>query len=980
MNLLEGLLPIEHGITMSQSEIEKVFVFVIMWTFGALLEIDERKKLEELLFKNQKILDLPPVKKEENETIFEYMVSKEGKWEHWSKYVEDYIYPSDSVPLFSSILVPNVDNVRTDYLINLIAKQKKRTIESYVDKRLGTTYGPPAGKSMIVFVDDINMPFINEWDDQITNELLRQMMEMNGFYSLDKPGEFIAILDVQFIAAMNHPGGGRNDIPERLKRQFTIYNCTLPSDNSIDKIFGVIAYGYFCSSRFNEDIVNYIPKFIPATRELWQKTKIKMLPTPAKFHYVFNLRDLSRIWEGILHIKGKECSAKQDLLTLWKHECTRVIADRFTNDADREWFKNLTKHIGNTFLEGENISVPEEAYFVDFLRDEPDIPEDMEQITDEMYEIPKIYEEVKSFDILHERFKYFLNQRNEEIRGGHMDLVFFKDAMIHLIRISRIIRTPRGNALLVGVGGSGKQSLTRLVSYIAGYKTFQISLTRSYNVNNLIEDLKNLYQIAGEEGKGITFIFTDSEIKDESFLEYLNNLLSSGEIGEKFRRRSLKFPGLISGCTIDWFTCWPKDALNAVASHFLYNFKIECSQEIKEQVIEVMGEFHNNVALHCEDYFQRFRRQTSVTPKSYLSFIDGYKNIYEEKLKEINKLSSHINIGLEKLHQASEAVAILQGELSEMEEKLKVANAEAQEVLTVVTAKAQASEKIKNSVQKDKDKAQKLKDEIAIDKKIAENKLEEARPALEEAENSLKTIKAADIATVRKLVKPPHLIQRIMDCVLILFQKPIDIVMKDPEKACPKPSWNESLKLLSNAQFLSMLQNFDKDRINAEILELMAPYLEMEDYNSNNAMKVCGNVAGLLSWTIAMCAFYDVNKDVIPLKANLTIQEGKLEQANNELQKAEEELKAKQTELDEAKEEYNNAVKKQQNLMDEADQCKTKMNSAVMLIAGLVDEKDRWTEEVKNLNLKLIGLLEMLFFVLVSFLIWVHSIKNFEFF
>ena len=94
-----------------------------------------------------------------------------------------------------------------------------------------------------------------------------------------------------------------------------------------------------------------------------------MLPTPAKFHYVFNLRDLSRIWEGMLHITSEVLQSDEVLMSLWKHECVRVIADRFTNFEDKGWFDvTMAKVISEDLGEEFAAKLPEEPYFVDFLR------------------------------------------------------------------------------------------------------------------------------------------------------------------------------------------------------------------------------------------------------------------------------------------------------------------------------------------------------------------------------------------------------------------------------------------------------------------------------------------------------------------------------------------------------------------------------------------------------------------------------------
>ena len=95
-----------------------------------------------------------------------------------------------------------------------------------------------------------------------------------------------------------------------------------------------------------------------------------MLPTPAKFHYVFNLRDLSRIWQGMLNITAENVVDASTMLLLWKHECSRVISDRFVDENDKTWFMKVMANVCHEDL-GDMYDLDclnKTPYFVDFLR------------------------------------------------------------------------------------------------------------------------------------------------------------------------------------------------------------------------------------------------------------------------------------------------------------------------------------------------------------------------------------------------------------------------------------------------------------------------------------------------------------------------------------------------------------------------------------------------------------------------------------
>lgn len=149
------------------------------------------------------------------------------------------------------------------------------------------------------------------------------------------------------------------------------------------------------------------------------------------------------------------------------------------------------------------------------------------------------YQEVPKMDRLKVRLEDALEMYNMEPKFLNMNLVLFDDAIRHICRIHRVIKQPRGNLMLVGIGGSGRQSLSRLATFIADYKLFMIAVTKNYRKVEFHDDLKILYTETGADNKKVTFLFNETQLKDESFLEVGALIQSFVLFGCLFARRSL---------------------------------------------------------------------------------------------------------------------------------------------------------------------------------------------------------------------------------------------------------------------------------------------------------------------------------------------------------------------------------------------------------------------------------------------------------
>ncbi|KAL6119092.1 dnah12 [Pungitius sinensis] len=1037
------------------------FAFSLVWSTGGSCDTDSREKFSEFLrtiLSGQ--MDKHPVPAivgkwecplDDRSLVYDYFYEFKGKgrWVHWTDGIKN-VNLGDKNTKVQEIIVPTIDTVRYSYLMDLCiaygvpllfvgptgtgksvyvkeklmnnldkdgylpffinfsartsSNQTQNIIMSRLDKRRKGVFGPPVGKKCVIFVDDMNMPALEQFGAQPPVELLRQYIDHGNWYDL-KDSSKVSLVDLQFISAMGPPGGGRNAVTPRFLRHFNIVSINAFSDNTMVRIFSSVVAFYVKNNEFPPEYFTVGNQIVTATMEVYKKAVENLLPTPAKSHYTFNLRDFSRVIQGCLLLKRDSLENKRTMVRLFVHEVFRVFYDRLVDDKDRTWlYKLMDGILKNHFKESFN------QVFDHLKQSSRLVEEDMRNLLFGDYMNPdleddeRLYAEVPSMESFSQVVESCLREYNQ-MHKNRMNLVIFRYVLEHLSRISRVLKQPGGNALLVGVGGSGRQSITRLATSMAHMTLFQPEISKSYGTTEWRDDLKMLLKNAGVKGQKTVFLLTDSQIKDEAFLEDVDSVLNTGEvpnlfaidekqeimesvrpvaqagnkslelspltlfaffvarcrenlhivvafspIGKAFRNRLRQFPSLVNCCTIDWFQAWPEEALERVANSFLG--PLEMSGNERREVIPICKTFHTSATQLSQRFLSELGRHNYVTPTSYLELIAAFRLLLTQKRETVMKAKQRYTNGLDQLAFAESQVSEMKKELVDLQPKLeqaKIDNHKMMKVIEVESVEVEAKSKV---VRVDEEAATIKANEAQALKNECESDLAEAIPALEAALSALDTLKPADVTIVKSMKNPPSGVKLVMSAVCVMKEiKPDKIV--DPAGTGKKvfDYWGPSKKLVGDMNFLRDLREYDKDNIPLPVMQkIRSEYMTNPDFNPSIVAKASSAAEGLCKWIKAMEVYDRVAKVVAPKKASLAEAQESLaatmvllDQKRSELKEVEDRLAALQKTFEEKTEE-------KAQLEIQVDLCARKLERAEKLIGGLGGEKTRWSKAADDLQ------------------------------
>eukprot|EP00340_Litonotus_pictus_P012496 CAMPEP_0170538444 /NCGR_PEP_ID=MMETSP0209-20121228/103311_1 /TAXON_ID=665100 ORGANISM="Litonotus pictus, Strain P1" /NCGR_SAMPLE_ID=MMETSP0209 /ASSEMBLY_ACC=CAM_ASM_000301 /LENGTH=3072 /DNA_ID=CAMNT_0010840135 /DNA_START=28 /DNA_END=9246 /DNA_ORIENTATION=- len=575
------------------------------------------------------------------------------------------------------LLKPNYTMMSNTFII-LNAKTSANNLCDIMEEKIAyrlkkNTLAPGGNKTCVMLIEDLNMPVKESFGAQPPIEILRQNFDYEGWYDR-KENDFLYMKNVLFFSCLTL---GRPLVSGRLTWHFLPFFFRDMDEASLKSVYQTFySANMFSYPNSVRKLEIFFSDILISTYSLILKT---FKPLPATPHYSFNVRDLNKVYEGFLMVPpsvfAAELNPSEKLQQLVVNEILRVFYDRLVDESHRETFvkevigyleKAFNKNFSvkffptegeSSFDHGNSAGMSKRGSLVIVKENTSNINNSNSNlvrvggsirkstnISNSNYN-PFYFEDLMFTDLNEEsvflkvadiysfkiKLENYLHEYNQGKRSKEkMDLIFFDYSLKHLVRLDRMFLKENEHGILVGLTGSGRESLTLLSSYIKKFKLFKIrgkDEVEDYQRKDWQEDIKTLFIQTGLRRESTVFVIKDNSINEESYYVDLNCIISSGivynlftndekidlisqlrnireieemnlpddqavwktfievamshmriiiclnPLNEKFTKTLRTFPAFINNTYIDWFLNWPEPALYELAKRELMQIK-----------------------------------------------------------------------------------------------------------------------------------------------------------------------------------------------------------------------------------------------------------------------------------------------------------------------------------------------------------------------------------------------------------------------
>nr|CCC94835.1 putative dynein heavy chain [Trypanosoma congolense IL3000] len=828
----------------------------------------------------------------------------------------------------------------------------------------GHVYRPKEGDRLVIILKNVNLPKPDRYGTVELHAFMMQLIMYRGFYNSEL--EWIGIERIQLVASMNPVvSAGRYAVTPRLLAVVGIVFMAYPSKAGLLQIYteyfnSIFSSGVPTMNSESGSSVNLSQFVISVFEKISRKFEGEEYA-----HCLFCPRSISNWVSNVLMY---EIDAQTTTLpAVLGHEATCIFADCLPRVEDhkkaRKIITDVLATIGHSASSSSSNDDANPFLYVSWLS---------EVNAQGQKQLKAVTYDAAAAEVEQALVKY---SREHKTLNIHV----IPEIVSWLARVDRVLSRPCGHLILVGRPGVGRRNAVCLGAFLLQMSVVTLNMVQRYSLKNFRQDLRQFIQRAATQNERMVLMLEDHNIVDETFLEMINSLVSSGEVPGLFTqeemdtmfsamredaandghmgtitsyflqrlRRNLRValimdnchslflvrlqsnPGLISNCDLLWMGVWSSDATKNI-----------CKKRLAT-VIENIGlnPANKGFHLHREMFAVHESFGKDATPDRFQVLMENYESILEKKGQSGEADLKRLDAGLAKLHEAEESVEKIQHDVKKKKKKVEEKQKEADKALTEIQKKMEESKEQRDAAEELQARLKTEQEEIVVKRKKVEEELSGITPMLESAREAVSSIRSEQLNEIRSLKSPPEPVKDVLEAVLALL-------------GVNDVSWQSMRKFLGERGVKERILDFDAKNISTSIRENVSRLINQKavSFKQETIRRASVAAAPMAAWVKAMIDYSAILESIGPLNNQLADLEKNKKEGEEQLHSLKKKLKKIDEAVEKLRKDFSEKCKEAEQIKDTLEKAQGELTKAKDLLEKLSGEKTRWSRDAQAIQ------------------------------